>query len=258
MRALAALPLLLLATHARSARADDVRATIGGNGWYDAALVTTASAGILVGSFGLPARKGDRAPLDGAGHRPARPGWALASDVTLVLGLAAGSTAAGLVDRSAPGDRDSTRLRGPIVTLEGALVGSMLAQLTKNLFGVCRPRDWDDGTRTCAATDDARRSFPSGHTAPLAGMAGAALGIALLSGERRAGEVGVAVGTTSLALLMAVLRDRAGAHTLIDTGAALLFGGLAGFGVAALHLGPSHPREQGAASAPLVSFGGGF
>lgn len=248
MRAWLVLLLLLLSVRAR---ADEMRATIAGNGWWDAALVATGTTGIVVGTWVLRPTDGDRAPLDGLGHRPSSTALARVSDFGLVLGLSGGAAASALADRGVTG---FDRFRGPVITLEGALVASMFAQLTKNAFGVCRPRDWSDGR--CAADREAHRSFPSGHTAPLAGMAGAALGLALLPSSPKREDLVVAVGCTSVALGVAVLRERAGAHSLVDVGVSLLVGGLAGFSVAALHLTPSTTTTSG--SAPLVSFGGAF
>lgn len=245
MRILGASALLLIST---AAGAREMRPTMGETGWNDAAFVAAGAAGIVVGSFVLRPTGGDRAPLDGLGHRPHSPAVDRAGDVAVVLGLSAGAGLSSLVDRD-------DRLRGPIITLEGALAASMFVQLGKNLFGVCRPRDWSDVTYTCASSDEAHRSFPSGHTAPLAGMAGAALGLALLPSSPPKAELALAVGSTSIALVVALLRERAGAHSFVDTGTALLLGGLAGFGVAALHLGPTTTTTT---SAPLVSFGAAF
>jgi len=250
MRLPLALSVLLLT---RTGSAGEMHVPMGGHAGYDAAFVATTTAGILVGSYVLHPNQGDRAPLDGLGHRPSNKALARAGDVLLVVGLSAGAGFSALADRGVPG---ADRYRGPVITLEGALAAAMLTQLTKNLFGVCRPRDWDDLSRTCAATDEAHRSFPSGHTAPLAGMAGAALGLALLPTSPRGVDLAVAIGCTTTALGVAVLRERAGAHSLVDTAVAFVGGGLVGLATAALHLGPS--TTPSTTSAPLLSFGSAF
>lgn len=249
MRALLVLLLLLVSVRAR---AGEMRATIAGNGWWDAALVATSTTGIVVGTWVMKPAEGDRAPLDGLGHRPSSTALARVSDFGLVLGLSGGAAASALADRGVTG---FDRLRGPVITLEGALVASMITQLTKNAFGVCRPRDWNDGR--CTTDRDAHRAFPSGHTAPLAGMAGAALGLALLPSSPKREDLVVAIGCTSVALGVAVLRERAGAHSIVDVAVALVGGGLAGFAVSALHL-RSPTDTTTSSSAPLVSFGSAF
>ena len=141
MRIVGVSALLLLST---GAHAQEIRATMAGSAWNDAAFVAAGTAGIVVGSWVLRPNGGDHAPLDGLGHRAASTSLDRVGDTMVVAGLFAGASFSSLVDRD-------DRVRGPVITLEGALAASMLTQLGKNLFGVCRPRDWSDTTRTCAS-----------------------------------------------------------------------------------------------------------
>lgn len=222
--------MLALAIHLMAVPDGRVHAGIGEHFGWDLALSLPAGA-LLVGGTYISPREGDRGPLDGLGHRPTDRAWSRASDTGLVLGLAGATATSALADRGLSGP---DRFRGPVVLLESALVAASVNQLAKNLFGVCRPRDWSDTTKTCALDDEARRGFPSGHVAPLAGMAGAALGLAVF--DKRPIDTGIAIGTGALAIGVAVARVKAGAHSWVDTGVALVLGSLLGFGVSALHL----------------------
>jgi membrane-associated phospholipid phosphatase len=148
----------------------------------------------------------------------------------------------------------------------------MITQLLKNVFGICRPRDWEESTRTCgtmgergndeASIDEAHRSFPSGHSAPLAGMAGAAMGLYLLPTTPRRDQLAVALTSLGFAMTVVALRERGGAHSWVDTGAAFITGGLAGFLTAALHVRtvdstPSGPATTTAAPV-MMSWGSAF
>ena len=99
--------------------------------------------------------------------------------------------------------------------------------------------------------DEAHRSFPSGHSAPLAGMAGAAMGMYLLPSPHRPEQLPVALTTLGFALTVVALRERAGAHSWVDVGAAFVSGGLAGFLTAALHV--KKTDETGTAPAPIMA-----
>lgn len=264
-RALAILLLTLTTLVASNARADhqrDISVWMLGSPLYDAGFVALNAAGLVIGTKVLHPLRRDRAPLDGHGHRPRVEALGRAGDVAVVIGLitGAGLSYAGELGSEA---RGLESFRGPVVTLEGALFGSMVTQVVKNFFGVCRPRDWDDLTRKCttrgegrddeSAIDEAHRSFPSGHSAPLAGMAGAALGMYLLPTTPRREHLAVALTSVGFAMTIVVLRVRAGAHSWADTGAAFLSGGLAGFAVAALHLKVSdHSSAPSASAAPMI------
>ncbi|MBI2389812.1 MAG: phosphatase PAP2 family protein [Deltaproteobacteria bacterium] len=266
----ASLPALTSVGSASAAEHRDMSVTMLGSGWYDLGFVALNGAGFAAGRYLLHPARGDRAPLDGLGHRPRDAALGRAADVAVIVGLATGASlafAGDLGERTQGADR----FRGPVITLEGALAGSVITHLVKNLFGICRPRDWDDVARKCttrgeghddeAAVDEAHRSFPSGHSAPLAGMAGAAVGLWLLPSERH--DVNLAVALTSLgfSLTVVALRERGGAHSWVDTGAAFISGGLAGFLTAALHLRVRNVQEPAAATAPtplMFTMGGAF
>ena len=239
----------------------DMSVTMLGSPLYDAAFVSLNIVGLYVGTKTLHPVRADRAPLDGAGHRPRVEALGVAGDYAAVIGLTTGAVFSFLGDLGEAQGADI--FRGPVITLEGALAGSMITQLVKNAFGVCRPRDWDNATRTCTTKgevghgeseiDEAHRSFPSGHSAPLAGMAGAALGMYLLPTVPRRADLAVALTSLGFASTILVLRVRAGAHSWVDTGAAFITGGLAGFATAALHLRVTE-RSTGATTAQPVMF----
>jgi membrane-associated phospholipid phosphatase len=268
---------LLGATHASAdePRRRDVQLTMLGNGFYDAGFIALNVTGLVVGTYLIHPGKGDVAPLDGLGHRPRVQALERASDFALGIGLGTGVGLAFLSEMG-HGSRGADLFRGPTVITEGMLAGTMLTQLLKNVFGVCRPRDWNDQTARCEMLgetnandadrkDEAHRSFPSGHNAPLAGMAGAAFGLYLLPQPDRAEYLPVALSSLGFALTVVVLRERAGAHSWIDTVGAFLSGGAAGLATAALHVHTTKSEPTAAApgamsaSAPMiVSFGAPF
>ena len=260
-------------------RRRDVGVTMLGNGLYDVGFVVLATGALLGGTYVIRPNWGDRAPLDGLGRREHVPHLDRAGDFSVGLGLGTGATLA-LLTELGNGERGWRVARGPIVVAEGALAAAAFTQLLKNVFGVCRPRDWEPKGRNCGISgepahksyrervDEAHRSFPSGHNAPLAGVAGASMGLYLLPSGRRSEYLPVALTATGFALTTVVLREQAGAHSWVDTGAAFLSGGAAGFVVALLHLEPN-PRGSGGAGGetaatagapppPLVTYGGTF
>jgi membrane-associated phospholipid phosphatase len=268
---------LAVATGARAEggeRRRDVGVTMLGNGAYDAGFVALAAGALLGGTYVLRPSGGDRAPLDGLGRREHVPHLDRAGDFAVGIGLGTGATLA-LLTELGDGERGWRLARGPLVVAEGALAASAFTQLLKNVFGVCRPRDWEPVARRCGVSgesarrspreraDEAHRSFPSGHNAPLAGMAGASMGLYLLPTGRRPEYLPVALTATGFALTTVVLREQAGAHSWVDTGAAFLSGGAAGFVAALLHLetraapGPG-PAAAGAEPPPVVTFAGHF
>ena len=246
-----------------------------GSGFYDAGFVALNVTGLLVGTYVIRPGRSDVAPLDGLGHRPRVEALGRASDFALGIGIGTGIGLA-LLTEIGHGSRGADLLRGPTVVTEGMLAGTMLTQLLKNLFGVCRPRDWNDASARCEMLgetnerdddrrDEAHRSFPSGHNAPLAGMAGAALGLYLLPAPHRAEYLPVALSSLGFALTVVVLRERAGAHSWVDTVGAFISGGIAGFATAALHVQTTKteptvaaPAAMSAASPMIVSFGAPF
>jgi len=258
-----ALSTLLAA--APSARADDrdIHVWMGKNPLYDLGFVTLAATGWYVGTYVIKPARYDRAPLDGLGHRPRVSTLGSAADLAVVLGLATGATLSFAGEIGSEGRGSGAQMfRGPVVTLEGALAGAMFTQLVKNIFGICRPRDWNDQTRKCTTlgegladertVDEAHRSFPSGHSAPLAGMAGAALGLYMLPSTPRREQLAVALTSLGFAMTVVALRERAGAHSWVDTGAAFITGGLAGFATAALHIQPLEKEATGVTPQPVM------
>ncbi len=283
-RAAAALALCAALAPARAARAQeeparrrDVGVAMFGNGLADVGFVALAAGALLGGTYVIRPNWGDRAPLDGLGRREHVPHLDRAGDFSVGIGLGTGVALAFMTELG-NGERGARLARGPLIVAEGALAASAFTQLLKNAFGVCRPRDWEPQGRRCgtsgepprasvrARTDEAHRSFPSGHNAPLAGMAGASMGLYLLPSGRRPEYLPVALTATGFALTTVVLREQAGAHSWVDTGAAFLTGGAAGFVTALLHLETKERSAGGEAtgvapppSAPaLVTFGGSF
>jgi membrane-associated phospholipid phosphatase len=194
-----------------------------------------------------------------------------ASDYAVAVGIATGLGLTQLTEIG-HGAHGLAALRAPVVVAEGAMAGSALVQLFKNVLGVCRPRDWREAERRCSEdgesdTDpkerrnEAHRSFPSGHNAPLAGMAGAAFGLYLLPSNHRPEYLPVALTSLGFAFSTVLLRVKAGAHSWADTGAAFVIGTGAGFLTAALHTRttptPGAVPVQSSGS-PLVSYGGTF
>ncbi|HEU4406436.1 MAG TPA: phosphatase PAP2 family protein [Polyangiaceae bacterium] len=258
-------------------RRRDVGVTMLGNGLVDVGFVALAAGALLGGTYVIRPNLGDRAPLDGLGRREHVPHLDRAGDFSVGIGLGTGAALAFLTELG-DGQRGWGLARGPIVVAEGALAASAFTQLLKNVFGVCRPRDWEPKARHCGVSgegvdkserervDEAHRSFPSGHNAPLAGVAGASMGLYLLPSGRRPEYLPVALTATGFALTTVVLREQAGAHSWVDTGAAFISGGAAGFVTALLHVETSKRAPEGEASgappppaAPaMVTFGGAF
>jgi hypothetical protein len=223
------------AAGADEAKPRDVGTLIGGKVGLDAALLLVGGGLNVVGAKLLEPSHAGRAPLDGLGHRDRSPPLDTASDVTVTLGAIAG-VGGGLATEASLSRHGGDLARAPLILFEAGVMAEAFTQMTKNAFGVCRPRDWDDRTRTCPDDDEAHRSFPSGHSSPLAGMAGAAWGLWMLPTGRRDAFAPLAIGMSGLALTMPVLREKAGAHSWVDTGTAVAIGVAIGFATAALHL----------------------
>ncbi len=225
---------------AQTAPARDVQLLAPGGGWTDGALLATSLTAALVGNFALQPPSDVPAPFDGHGHRAPDDGIDLASTVLLATGLAAGAAGAWATDRFALHRGGWEQLRGVLVLGESVALTLGLVSMLKNL-GECRPRAWDDASQRCVGTvpgmpvREDRVSFPSGHTSPLAALAGASLGLAVLPAGGRRAWAPMAGVAGALALTMMVLRVAAGAHDWVDTGTGLGIGLAAGFGTAALH-----------------------
>ena len=209
-----------------------------GGGATDVTVVAVALTMTALGNFVLRPPSGAQvAPLDGLGHRDSDAAAGLATDLIVGIG-GLGAVGVALAGELVQGSRGWRALRAPLVLTESALLALGVTSLVKNLGGVCRPRAWNDATATCdsLAVDD-RRSFPSGHTAPLAALSGASLGMWLLpSGARDPWAAGIFVATTALAFSNLTLRVAAGAHSWFDTTAGFALGFSLGLTTAALHV----------------------
>ncbi len=229
---LAAAPALAVAPTARLVTA------LPGGGATDVAVLAVSATSIALGTFVLaPPSSTHVAPLDGLGHRDRDGSVGLATDIILGLG-GLGAIGVSLAGELARGSRGWDSLRAPLVLTESAALALGVTSLVKNLGGVCRPRAWNDATATCdSANADDRRAFPSGHTAPLAALSGASLGMWLLpSGRRDPWAAGLFVATTALAAGNLSLRVAAGAHSWVDTSAGFALGFSLGIATAALHV----------------------
>jgi len=209
-----------------------------GGGATDITVLALSLTFTVVGNFAIhPSSTAQVAPLDGLGHRDRDADVSLATDLILGIG-ALGSIGASLAGELAQGSRGWASLRAPLILTESAGLSLGIVSMVKNLGGVCRPRAWNDAAATCDSTaDDDRRSFPSGHTAPLAALSGASLGMWLLpSGRRDPWAAGLFAVTTALAASNLTLRVAAGAHSWVDTSAGFALGFSLGLATAALHV----------------------
>lgn len=218
-----------------AAQSRDVQLAMRGSLWWDVGFVGVG-LGLGVAGLALEPPTVQLAPLDGLGGRTWNPGVATGSDVVLWGGLGATLALGVVVERWGRDTRGATLLRASLVMGEAAVMTLGVVGVVKNLVGECRPRAWNDATETCdASVVDDRRAFPSGHTSPLAAMAGASLGMMLFpSGGQRAYWPLVATATT-LAATNLVLRVVAAAHSWVDTSTGFAFGFGVGLATAALH-----------------------
>jgi membrane-associated phospholipid phosphatase len=118
-------------------------------------------------------------------------------------------------------------LRTSVVDLEAVMLSTGLVQLIKRVSGRCRPWAWAESAQLCQArNDDDHAAFPSGHTAPVAAIAGARLVLALRSDlGQYIGARYAAFGTAEVfSIAAAYLRIRAGAHSWEDVTGGWLLG----------------------------------
>jgi membrane-associated phospholipid phosphatase len=162
-----------------------------------------------------------------------------------------------LAGLSAPFTRS---LRTSIIDLEAVALASGISFGIKRLTGRCRPRAWKEGK--CGDLDSDYDAFPSGHTTPVAAVAGARFALAINStGNRglRYAAFGVAEGLT---LVTAVLRVAAGAHSWEDVLGGWILGHGTGVLVAYAHpmvdLPDESPSETSQPLAPMFSWAGSF
>ena len=243
------------------------------NDWrLDAGLVAASGAAFLVGTFAIQPSLAQRAPLDGLGHRPRSEPFEIASDTVLAAGAIGSLVMARAIERG-EGRQGIDQWRAPIVLGEAALLASAFVHLTKNITGTCRPRDWDEARSRCdpergerlssagARLDEAHRSFPSGHTAPIAAIAAASAGLWLFPTGRDPAFFPLTLVSGATALSMVALRPLAGAHSWADTGTGFLIGSASGLLVSYLHtrtVSSGGPSVNISASPVQISMGATF
>ncbi len=244
-------------------RTRDVHLVMLGAPWWDVGFITLGGA-MGAGGLALSPSAVHVAPLDGLGGRAERRDVGVASDVVLYGGMAGMVVLGAVSERWGEGSRGLNVLRAPLILGESALIALGVVSLLKNLVGECRPRAWDDASGQCVGTTrgmvvrEDRVAFPSGHTAPLAAMAGAALGMMVLPSRARVGYWPVLVTAGALAITNLTLRVVAGAHSWVDTATGFALGAGLGFGTAALHTVTPAPRWTVGASPTGVTLAGTF
>jgi hypothetical protein len=153
-------------------------------------------------------------------------------------------------------------LHGSLVEFESVLLTNGITTLIKRLTGRCRPRAYHDNI--CDEFD----AFPSGHTSPIAAIAGARLVRVFetpfhsqLAGLRVANVAIAEVGMTATALL----RVAAGAHSLEDVVVGALVGQSTGILIALMHPPSAASLDAGrivptqtSASAFVMTWSGSF
>jgi PAP2 superfamily len=140
-------------------------------------------------------------------------------------------------------------LRTSLVDLEALVLGSGLTIGIKRISGRCRPRSFKDGV--CGPKEAENDAFPSGHTTPVAAIAGARLTLALRSDGNDAPRwlaFGFAEGAT---IFTGVLRILAGAHSWEDVAGGFALGNSVGALVGVVHqLVPVPSKAPSAAGQP--------
>ncbi|WP_050434177.1 phosphatase PAP2 family protein [Chondromyces crocatus] len=195
--------------------------------------------------------------------RPHHPTLARISDFTGALGgaflLGGGMTlfeGAYLAQHGVPNPY-ARALRTTLIDAEAVMLATGIVATVKRLTGRCRPRAWHDGR--CRGDDEEFTAFPSGHTTPVAAIAGVHLSLLARTpgnGALRLGALGLAEAST---LVTMALRIGAGAHSWEDVGAGFLLGHVVGVAVGYAHpmvdLGPGRGAQGSAASAMAVGAG---
>ncbi|AUX40310.1 hypothetical protein SOCE26_017100 [Sorangium cellulosum] len=141
----------------------------------------------------------------------------------------------------------SRALRTSLIEAEAAALSTGLSSLIKRLSGRCRPRSWR--TDRCGDTDLDFDAFPSGHTTPVAALAGVRLNLVLRTTGDAAPRLGALALAETATLVTMALRIGAGAHSWQDVGAGMILGHVTGFVVAAVH--PITPSKSPYAAGPL-------
>lgn len=212
-----------------------------GGPWTDLGWLAVSATTFAVGTFALDPPTNAPAPFDGYGHRTPDDAADVASTVLVAVASAGTLGSAWLADRYGLGLRGRAQLRGAFVLVEAEAMTFGLVAMLKNI-GECRPRAWNDATQQCTGTvagmpvREDRVAFPSGHTAPVAALAGASLGLLVFPSVRPRAWIPVASAAGALAIAVGVLRVAAGAHDWVDTGTGFGLGLAVGLGTAALHV----------------------
>lgn len=241
-----------------SAQPRDVHLAMQRSLWWDVGYIAVAGA-MGVSSLALEPPVVDRAPFDGLGGRAWNADVGLASDVVLWGGMAATIGLGVVVERFGRDARDVRLLRASLVMGESVAMTLGVVGLVKNVAGECRPRAWNDAAARCdAAVIDDRRAFPSGHTSPLAAMAGAAVGMMAFPTGGQQAYWPLVVTASTLAATNLVLRVVAGAHSWVDTSTGFAFGFGVGLATAALHTYSGPARVSFGANAQGVTVSGQF
>ena len=259
--ALAALVVLVWLTVGDAAQGQAIAPN--GPGWAfgsptgEAALAVAAVASQAL--HFLPQQKRNWAPYSA---RPVHRSYGIASDFTgSIIGGSWQITASYGLEAtylSANGYRDAVprALRATLVDAEAMLFSLGLTGAIKRLAGRCRPRAWKNGRCGSATVPAEHDAFPSGHTAPVAAVAGSRLLLAVRSnGDATARYVafGLAEGAT---LVTATLRVLAGAHSWQDVVVGALLGHATGALVALAH--PMQTLEPTSSSAATLRYSGDF
>jgi membrane-associated phospholipid phosphatase len=154
---------------------------------------------------------------------------------------------------------------GVLVEGESLLLSTGITALIKRLAGRCRPRAYDEDTKSCDEYD----AFPSGHTASAASFAGARLVRTALTPWTVATPVrltGVLAAEANM-VITGALRISSGSHSWEDVVVGALIGHATGVGLELLH--PRAEFVDTVNGAPIVipgptsnpvffSFGGSF
>ncbi|WP_437318886.1 phosphatase PAP2 family protein [Sorangium sp. So ce385] len=141
----------------------------------------------------------------------------------------------------------SRALRTSLIEVEAAALSTGLSSVIKRLSGRCRPRSWR--TDRCGDTDLDFDAFPSGHTTPVAAIAGARLNLALRTTGDAAPRLGALAIAEAATVVTMALRIGSGAHSWQDVGAGMILGHVTGFAIAAIH--PIAPSKAPYAPGPL-------
>lgn len=141
----------------------------------------------------------------------------------------------------------SRALRTSLIEVEAVALSTGLSSMIKRLSGRCRPRSWR--TDRCGETDLDFDAFPSGHTTPVAAIAGVRLNLALRTTGAAAPRLGALALAEAATVVTMALRIGAGAHSWQDVGAGMILGHVTGFALAAIH--PIAPNEGRFAAGPL-------